>query len=76
MVLVAIVVVMVLDAIVVVSSMSEILDLLVGEDVREHFDAIEKFVRTYFSSLSVGRRRSCDSSEHEANEELHLGYEV
>jgi hypothetical protein len=69
-------VVIVVDAIVVVPIISDILELSIGEDVSEHFDTIKKLVRTSFHSLSVGSRRSGDSGEHEANEEIHLGYEV
>ena len=49
--------------------------VLIREDIGKHFDSIKKFVRTDLRSLCTDRR-SCDSSEQEANGEFHLRVKV
>ena len=61
--------------VVVVSTVSDIRVVFIGKDIRKHFDSVEKFVLTSHRSLSVDGC-SCDSGEHEANEEFHLGVKV
>ena len=61
--------------VVVVSTVSDIYVVLIGEDIRKHFESVEKFVLTFHRSLSTDGC-SCDSGEHEAHEEFHLGVKV